>query len=106
MNRTKLFLFGLLLAGGLGWSAIPASAQEGLLLKVELSPGSNYCHLQFPAMRPETLAWDKPVLKDPSSGDIVDFYGPCDQDPTGKAEVAAQTAQVVRETLEGEGGED
>jgi hypothetical protein len=46
--------------------------------------------LKFPAIREETLDWDHPVLKDSTSGDIVDFYGPCDHDPLGKEEVQDQ----------------
>jgi len=65
------------------WSIVP---HEEILLKVELR-GTNYCHLRFPAMREETLSSNRPVLKDPPGGDIVDFYGPCDYDPVGKAEV-------------------
>jgi hypothetical protein len=54
-----------------------------------LIPGS-YCHLTFPAIRSETLSSDRPVLKDPSEGDIVDFYGPCDTDPVGQDQVLQQ----------------
>jgi hypothetical protein len=69
-------------------------AQEGVLVKVAASPASNYCHLKFPAIREETLSWDRPVLKDSSSSDIIDFYGPCDTDPLGKDQIARQTRQV------------
>jgi len=84
----------LLLAGTLGWSAAPVGAQEGVLVKVAASPVSNYCHLKFPAIREETLSWDRPVLKDKSTSDIIDFYGPCDTDPLGKDQIARQTSQV------------
>jgi hypothetical protein len=30
------------------------------------------------------LASDKPVLKSPNSGDVIDYYGPCDEKPAGK----------------------
>ena len=34
------------------------------------------------------------MLQDPREGDILDFYGPCDHDPLGKAEVQRQQADV------------
>jgi len=51
--------------------------------KDELTPGS-YCHEKFPAMRQSTLGDEQPALKDSSTGDVIDFYGPCDENPTGK----------------------
>jgi hypothetical protein len=36
------------------------------------------------------LGTDHPQLKSPETGDIVDFYGPCDHDPLGKDEVSSQ----------------
>ncbi|HEX2522232.1 MAG TPA: hypothetical protein VHP35_08905, partial [Terriglobia bacterium] len=106
----------LLLVGSLGASA-PADAQDvvsnrespasdagaasrsnggadGILLKEESAPGSNYGHLKFPAIREETLGSDHPVLKDASSGDIIDFYGPLDHDPLGADEVRSQRFQL------------
>jgi hypothetical protein len=55
-------------------------------------------------MREDTLSWNRPVLKDPSEGDIVDFYGPCDYDPLGKEEIARQKRDVqrYRDYLEGD----
>jgi len=69
---------------------------EGVISRVPGS-GSNYCRLRFPAIREETLFSPRPVLKDPSDGDIVDFYGPCDYDPLGKSEIARQRADVRRD---------
>ncbi len=48
---------------------------EGIITRVQGS-GSNYCHLKFPAIRAETLFSPRPVLKDPSDGDIVNFLRP------------------------------
>ena len=73
---------------GCGWS-ISKQNSPGVIYKQELTPGS-YCHLKFPAIREETLASDHPVLPDPSDGDIIDYYGPCDEDPLGKDQVHAQ----------------
>ena len=90
MKFKTLTLAALLSIGVLAVDAFPANAQaDGILLKVQLR-GTNYCHLRFPAIQEGTLASNRPVLKNPSSGDIVDFYGPCDYDPTGAAAVRAQ----------------
>jgi hypothetical protein len=53
----------------------------------------DYCHMRFPAIRPRTLATDHPQLKRSSTGDQIDFYGPCDERPTGKDQVISQKLQ-------------
>jgi hypothetical protein len=70
-------------------------AAEGVIYRSPDASGS-YCHLRFPAIREETLSWDRPMLKDPSEGDIIDFYGPCDHDPLGKAEILRQREDARR----------
>ena len=98
MKIATSFLAGLLLIGSLGASGTATAADRviskqelppGVIYKQELTPGS-YCHLKFPAIREETLASDHPVLKDPSEGDIIDYYGPCDEDPLGADQVHEQ----------------
>ena len=96
MKRIGLFISLLGLVGPLGLSIAELSGAEGVIRRVRV-PDSNYCHLRFPAIREETLFWARPVLKDPSDSDIVDFYGPCDYDPLGKQEVARQRAQLWRD---------
>jgi len=91
MKIATSFFAGLLLIGTLGTSST-AMAADGVIYKQEFTPGS-YCHLKFPAIREETLAGDHPVLKDSSDGDIIDFYGPCDEDPVGKDQVHKQRLQ-------------
>lgn len=88
MPKTSLWAAAIS-AAALMMASAPAIAQEGILYKVR-SGDSNYCHMKFPAITPGTLASNRPVLQDPNTGVIVDFYGPCDHDPTGKAAVAAQ----------------
>ena len=88
MKTTTALLAGLLLAGTLG-ATRAAIAANGVIYKQELTLGS-YCHLKFPAIRGRTLAGDHPVLKDPSEGDIIDFYGPCDEDPLGADQIHEQ----------------
>jgi len=87
---TSLLLAALLLVGILGLSGAAPGA-DSALLKEEFAPG--YGHLKFPAIREETLKWDRPVLKDPSTGDVIDFYGPTDQDPLGKDQILSQKRQ-------------
>ena len=64
------------------------SAAEVVTSKAPSPSGS--CHLKFPAISEATLFSDHPVLKDPSDGDMIDFYGPCDYDPLGWASVLQQ----------------
>lgn len=88
MKTTKLLWAAAISAGAL-MMAGSASAQEGVLYKLRAGE-TNYCHLKFPAIRPDTLYSGRPVLQDPSTGAIVDFYGSCDYDPISKAEVFEQ----------------
>ncbi len=76
----------------MGIDPLSAGAQDGFLLKVQM-PGTNYCHLKFPAIREDTLSWARPVLKDARDGDTIDYYGSCDFDPTGRAAVQAQRVE-------------
>jgi len=34
------------------------------------------------------------MLKDPRSGDIISYYGPCNYDPLGKEQILRQRAQA------------
>ena len=91
MKIATSFLAALLQFGSLGTGSSFAAA-EGVISNTVLIP-DRYCHLTFPAIREETLASDRPVLKDPSSGDIIDFYGSCDTDPLGEDQVHQQRLQ-------------
>ena len=88
MKIATSFLASLLLIGTFGASGA-AMAADGVIYKQELTPGS-YCHLKFPAIREDTLVGDHPVLTDPSDENIIDFYGPCDEDPLGKDQVTSR----------------
>ena len=110
MKRAQLSL-SVLLAGLIGYIPIAASGQApgdphkpkgvkpGVLSAAALNKEGSYCHLRFPAMRPSTLTSAKPQLKPATTSDIVDFYGPCDYDPTGKEAVMKQK-QVEDERLD------
>lgn len=95
MKTTRLFLSALGLAGAFGTSITPVWAKHGVVLQVK-AEAENYCHLKFPAIREDTLSWASPVLKDAASGDIIDFYGPCDYDPHGKEAVQSQKRDEER----------
>lgn len=94
MKLQKLTLAALLSVGVLGLSGA-VGAQEGILYKVQAG-NTNYCHMKFPAIDTRTLDWDRPVLKDSRTGDIIDFYGPCDFDPLGKQAVLSQKQDYAR----------
>jgi hypothetical protein len=89
------FLAALLLVGSFGVGGALAVA-PGVISSAVSTPGS-YCHLRFPAIREDTLASNRPVLKDPSEGDIIDFYGSCDHDPLGKDEIESQRQQAAEQ---------
>ena len=86
MKRIGTMVSMLVLAGSLTGSAM--AANDGVLLKEEA--GYNYCHMKFPAIRESTLSTNHPTLKSSTTGDVIDFYGPCDESPTGPEQVAAQ----------------
>ncbi len=99
MKRVKLLLSFVVLTAAVGWGSARLSAQEGILFKLELGPGTNYCHLQFPAIREDTLNTGRPVLQDPATGEIIDFYGPCDESPVGQDQVNAQRLDYERRLM-------
>jgi hypothetical protein len=92
MKIAKSFLAALLFTGTLG-AFNNAMAADSVLSKEEVTTGG-YCHLQFPAIRQNTLGEDDPVL---SQSDIIDFYGPCDEDPRGKDQVWEQKQEKLHE---------
>ena len=83
MKKTTSLLSGLFLASTLLWGGATVKADD-IVVKTPLEI-SGYCHMKFPPMREDTLSWAQPVL-DENAGNIIDFYGPCDHDPTGVAE--------------------
>jgi hypothetical protein len=102
MNFKKVTLALLFSIGMLGIEQPhPVKAQADAILFKEQLPGTNYCHLKFPSIREETLSSSRPVLsaasKDARTGDIIDFYGLCEYDPTGKE--AVQTQRIDSEHL-------
>ena len=91
MKRIGTIASMLVLAGTLAGSAMAA---DGILLKEQAGEaGENYCHMKFLAMDENTLSSDHPRLNLSDPGDVIDFYGPCDESPTGKDQVEEQLQQ-------------
>jgi hypothetical protein len=87
MKKSLSLLCNLLLSSTLFWGVPSAEAEE--MISSVPTDITDYCHLKFPAMRKDSLSWERPVL-DSTTGNIIDFYGPCDYDPTGVDEIRAQ----------------
>lgn len=88
MKNAKTLTAALILAGSF-LAAGAAAAADNAVVVDRLSPG-DYCHMKFPAIDPGTLGTDHPTLENPGSGDSIDFYGPCDETPTGRDQVEEQ----------------
>jgi hypothetical protein len=94
MKTATLFFSALLLAGSL--TAVTAAyAQDGVGTRDDLTAGS-YCHIKFPAMQARSLAAEDPTIKSESSGDIVDFYGVCSEQPASEDQVHQQLQDYQR----------
>jgi hypothetical protein len=93
MKMAKSNWSGAFLAGALNLLIVPAANAADVVSKDAFTEGS-YCHMKFPTTRERTLGTAQPVLKDASSGDIIDFYGPCSHDPLGEEEVHDQLLQL------------
>jgi hypothetical protein len=93
MKKTTSLLSNLFLASLLFLGAPSADANEPVTK--EAANLGFYCHMQFPETREDTLLWNEPVL-DGSTGNIVDFYGSCDYDPTGADAAKAQHRVEMR----------
>jgi hypothetical protein len=88
MKTAKTFLAALLLLGNIAASGMTLAA-DGIIEKDEVAPGS-YCHEKFQAIQPSTLGSDHPTVQSSTSGDVIDFYGSCDETPIGKDQVWEQ----------------
>lgn len=97
MKKGISILSNLLLSSTLFWGVPSVEAEE--LISMVPADTTAYCHLKFPVIREDTLSWEQPTL-DPMTGNIVDFYGPCDHDPTGLDEIKAQRRVLRRGNFE------
>lgn len=94
-KNSKVVFLSTVLSATLAAGFARAWAADGVILKQaveeeEAAGLGNYCHLTFPAIEPGTLGSDRPVLQRPGTGEIIDFYGPCDHNPLGADEVKSQ----------------
>ena len=87
IRRTSVAAF--LLSAALGLSVASGLAADGTVKKIAAT-SDGYCHLKIPAARPSTWTSDKPELKSSNTGDLIDFYGPCDTNPTSEDIIAPQ----------------
>src|ERR1700720_4095195 len=88
MKNTKTFIAALILVGSVAASGM-AIADDGVISKDVVTP-QGYWHEKFPAIQGRSLGTDDPTLKSTASGDVIDFYGPCNENPTGKDQVQEQ----------------
>ena len=102
MKKTISLLSNLFVASTLFWGLPLVEADE--IVATDAVEFAGYCHMKFAPMNEGTLSWDRPELN-ADAGKIIDFYGPCDYDPTGPAEVQAQRNRLMRE-LYGDGSND
>jgi hypothetical protein len=104
-KNSKPIFYGLMLAATFGFGVAKASALENPWVQASMADGT-YCHLKFPAIRQSTLYTDNPQLKNSSTGDMVDYYGPCDHDPLGKDEIQSQRDELNMQWQVNYGGSD
>ena len=83
MRIAKSFVAALLLIGSFVVSGAPAGAEE-VRSKAVLTP--DYYRLEFRAIDEESAS----LLKRPRSGDIIDVYGPCNEDLVGRHQQESQ----------------
>src|SRR5215471_15759124 len=96
-KNSKSLVYGLILATSLGMGIARAVADdEDMSQDVPTTPLTleGYCHQRFPAIDGRSLSSNHPQLKSEDSGDMIDFYGPCDHDPLGKDEVDRQKQEL------------
>jgi hypothetical protein len=114
MKRIGLSMLFLLVAALLGYGPVAVFAQQmpavkgvkpGVIQAIALDEQGSYCHLHFPAIDPQTLG-GTPSLQAADSGDVIDFYGPCDHDPLGADEVTRQMMQQESDRGFNQGGSD
>ncbi len=96
MKSIKSLTSVTLFVGILGVGVLPLWV-GGVFSGVIQSLESDTCHIRFPAIHEETLFSERPVLKDWSKGDIIDFIGPCGYDLLGRKEIQSQRAELYDE---------
>ena len=95
MKRIGTIVSTLVLAGSLAGSVFAA---DNVIEKEQA--GDNYCHIKFPAISQSTLFTSHPTPKSPTTADVVDYYGSCDESATSKDEIAVQRRDELRDWRE------
>jgi hypothetical protein len=90
--RTSL-MAGALLIGSLGAINSARAADDQFIEQVPLA-ASSYCHDKFAAINELTLNSANPTQKSPTTGDVIDYYGPCSETPTGQDQQWQQKLQA------------
>jgi hypothetical protein len=93
MKKNLLLGYNVLLSAAL-FSAVPSVEAEQMISAVPTDV-TEYCHLKFSAIREDSLSWERPVL-DFTTGNIMDFYDPCDHGSLGSDEIRVQEHVIPR----------
>ena len=91
--KTISLLTNLIISSTLFWG-VPIVGSQEVMLNVPAEITS-YCHIKFPPISEESLFSGNPVLNE-SAGNSIDFYGSCDHDPLGVAEIRSQRQLLMR----------
>jgi len=91
MKTAKFFFAALVLSANVVVTYTPASAKEipGLVSKNGDVTESD-CPTPIRASTPESFLGEQPVLKHPNSGEVIDYYGPCEEIPVGQDQPATE----------------
>jgi hypothetical protein len=92
MKTATSWFAALLLTGSLVATGT-AKAFDGVISRDEFTAGG-YCHMRFPALERKALSSNDPLIKSFDSGDVIDFYGRCDEQPIGKDEADKQKQEL------------
>jgi len=103
MKNVRANLPILLIVGVLGTSGV-ALAADGAEVEGHLAP-SSYCHEKFPALAGRSLDGSQPQLKQSTTGDVIDYYGSCDENPTGEDQILTQKLEHQHQMEGSRGGE-
>jgi len=92
MKIATSFLAAVLFTGTLG-SINTAMAADGVISKDELATDS-YCDEKFHSMTGASLDTDDPAIN--NSGAVIDFYGPCNENPVGQDQIQEQKREAQK----------
>ena len=90
MKRFAATLSAVLLLGSLAGSALATEEDQAGKDQAKNEGNEPECHFKFPAIRRGTLSSDHPQLKSSATGDVIDFYGSCDESPTSANQILEQ----------------